>query len=129
MLTLGKPIVATTCPRRTPREEATGIATRLFAAIFSTAKSFCSSTRSTVAWLTPFSVTTEIGLNNGWSAGRNAEAIAINNAAAGAGAFLLQPGSGDCAVLLSLPPGAYTAQVSGVNGSTGVALVEVYQIP
>jgi hypothetical protein len=70
-----------------------------------------------------------IGLNNGWSAGSNAEAIAINNAAAGAGAFLLQPGSGDCAVLLSLPPGAYTAQVSGVNGSTGVALVEVYQIP
>jgi hypothetical protein len=70
-----------------------------------------------------------IGVNTGWSAGGSAEAITINNASAGAGAFLLQPGSGDCAVLLLLPPGAYTAQVSGTNGSTGVALVEVYQVP
>ena len=26
-------------------------------------------------------------------------------------------------------PGAYTAQVSGVGGTTGVALVEVYEVP
>ena len=28
----------------------------------------------------------------------------------------------------TLPPGNYTAQVSGANGSTGVALVEIYEL-
>lgn len=70
-----------------------------------------------------------IGVNTGWSAGGSAEAVAINNAASRVGAFLLQPGTNDCAVLLALPPGSYTAQVSGANGSTGIALAEVYQIP
>jgi hypothetical protein len=31
--------------------------------------------------------------------------------------------------LLTLPPGAYTATVSGASGDAGVALVEVYDIP
>lgn len=35
----------------------------------------------------------------------------------------------DSALLLTLPPGAYTAQVSGASGDTGVALVEVYDVP
>lgn len=35
-------------------------------------------------------------------------------------------GSKDAALLLTLPAGAYTAVVSGVNTTTGVALVEVY---
>ncbi len=35
----------------------------------------------------------------------------------------------DSALLLTLPPGAYTAQVSGATGDTGVALVEVYEVP
>jgi hypothetical protein len=35
----------------------------------------------------------------------------------------------DSAVLVSLPPGVYTATVSGVNDSTGIALVEVYEVP
>jgi hypothetical protein len=39
------------------------------------------------------------------------------------------PISNDCAVLLTLPPGGYTAQVAGANGASGVALVEVYQVP
>jgi hypothetical protein len=30
---------------------------------------------------------------------------------------------------VTLPPGSYTAQVSGVSGDTGVVLVEVYDIP
>ncbi|MBC7369232.1 MAG: hypothetical protein H7343_20895 [Undibacterium sp.] len=70
-----------------------------------------------------------IGVNTGWSAGGSTEAVAINNAASSVGAFLLQPGSNDCALLVTLPPGAYTAQVSGANGSTGLALIEVYQVP
>jgi len=32
-------------------------------------------------------------------------------------------------VLVTLPPGDYTAEVSGASGDTGVALVEVYALP
>jgi hypothetical protein len=32
-------------------------------------------------------------------------------------------------VLLTLPPGSYSAQVSGVGGTTGISLVEVYEVP
>jgi hypothetical protein len=35
----------------------------------------------------------------------------------------------DSALLLTLSPGAYTAQVSGASGDTGIALVEVYEVP
>jgi aryl-phospho-beta-D-glucosidase BglC (GH1 family) len=45
------------------------------------------------------------------------------------GAFNLPTSSKDAAILLTLKPGAYTAVVSGVNGATGVALVEVYAVP
>jgi kumamolisin len=44
------------------------------------------------------------------------------------GAFALTAGSKDSAIVVTLPPGAYTAQVSGVNGSTGIALLEVYEL-
>lgn len=44
------------------------------------------------------------------------------------GAFPLEAGGRDAAVRVTLPPGSYTAQVSGVNGATGVALVEVYEL-
>ena len=46
-----------------------------------------------------------------------------------AGAFLLAIGSAEGALLLNLPPGSYSAEVSGANGTTGVALVEVYEAP
>ena len=45
------------------------------------------------------------------------------------GAFALNPGSTDAAVVATLPPGSYTAKVSGANRGTGVALVEVYELP
>jgi hypothetical protein len=45
------------------------------------------------------------------------------------GAFGLPAASKDAALLVTLQPGAYTAQVSGVAGTTGVALVEVYEVP
>ena len=35
----------------------------------------------------------------------------------------------ESAILMSLPPGSYTAVVAGSGGSTGVALVEVYRLP
>jgi hypothetical protein len=50
--------------------------------------------------------------------------------AATVGAFAwTSPASLDSALLVSLPPGPYTAQVSGVKGDSGVALIEVYDVP
>lgn len=43
-------------------------------------------------------------------------------------AFPLPATSRDAALLVELPPGEYTAQVSGVNATTGVALIEVYVV-
>ncbi len=43
------------------------------------------------------------------------------------GAFSLNNGSTDAAMLVTLPPGSYTAQLSGVGGTTGIGLVEVYE--
>ncbi|MDP3245163.1 MAG: hypothetical protein Q8M83_05925, partial [bacterium] len=42
---------------------------------------------------------------------------------------LASPASKDAALLVTIPPGSYTAQVSGVATTTGVALVEVYEVP
>jgi hypothetical protein len=50
----------------------------------------------------------------------------LANIFASVGAFALQAGSADSAIFDTLPSGAYTAQVSGVNGSTGIALAELY---
>jgi len=44
-------------------------------------------------------------------------------------AFPLPLNSADSALVVTLAPGPYTAQVSGVNGSTGIVLVEVYDVP
>lgn len=79
--------------------------------------------------MTVFSAATQkaIGSNTGWSAGVDKGDIA--GAAAVVGAFALADGSADCAALLTLTGGAYTIQVSGVGGTTGEALVEVYVLP
>ena len=65
-----------------------------------------------------------VGSNNGW--GGTAELQAAFSAVS---AFPLPPTSADAAILMTLPPGAYTAQVSGASGSTGIALLEVYEEP
>lgn len=53
---------------------------------------------------------------------------ALSSAFTQVGAFNLPASSADAAILLTLTPGAYTAVVSGINGATGVALVEVYAV-
>jgi len=68
-----------------------------------------------------------VATNAGWST--NANAAEIVSAAAAVGAFALPSGSADCAVLLTLNPGSYTAIVSAPAGATGIALVEAYQAP
>jgi hypothetical protein len=68
-----------------------------------------------------------VGVNGGWSNGANAASVAA--AATATGAFTLQPGSTDSALLLTLAPGAYTARIDGANGTAGAALLEFYLVP
>lgn len=65
-----------------------------------------------------------IASNAGWDTGP--DAAEVRAAAQKVGAFPLAAGSADCALLVTLPPGLYTAQVTGADGATGVALVEAY---
>lgn len=65
--------------------------------------------------------------NDNWSDA--ADAAALVATANAVGAFALPSGSKDAALLLYLAPGSYTAQVSGVNSTTGIALVEAYEVP
>ena len=65
--------------------------------------------------------------NDNWEAGN--DAALISAAAVKTGAFAFAAGSKDAAVLISLPPGGYSATVTGTGGATGVALVEVYEVP
>ena len=37
--------------------------------------------------------------------------------------------SKDAAMLVTLEPGIYSVHVSGAGGTTGVALVEIYEVP
>lgn len=70
-----------------------------------------------------------IAENNDWSVSANA--LQTARTAQAVGGFALAEGTRDAALLLTLPPGAYTAQISGATGSPahGVALVEVYEVP
>ncbi len=71
--------------------------------------------------------TTVLAQNAGWSTSPDAASITAGSAQAGA--FALGLASADAALIVSLAPGAYTAQVTGAGGTTGVALVEVYELP
>lgn len=77
--------------------------------------------------LTLFRGTEVVATNTGWSAAENA--IAIRAASARVGAFALAETSRDCALLATLPAGAYTIQVAGGAGASGVVLVEIYEVP
>ncbi|MBC7369707.1 MAG: hypothetical protein H7343_23305, partial [Undibacterium sp.] len=69
-----------------------------------------------------------VASNDDWETGTGNAAL-ITAAAARVGAFALPTGSKDAAVLVTLPPGAYTVQVTGAGNTTGVALIEVYDTP
>ena len=64
--------------------------------------------------------------NDDWSTGGDAAIIAA--ASVSGGAFALANGSKDAAMIIMLPPGAYTVQLSGVGNTTGIGIVEVYDI-
>jgi hypothetical protein len=62
-----------------------------------------------------------------WSEQLNANEI--RDAAKRVGAFAFDDGSADSALVVTLLPGLYTVQVAGTDGGSGVALVEVYDLP
>lgn len=64
-----------------------------------------------------------IASNDNWNTEPN-----IANSSAAVGAFALPNASLDSALIRTLAPGPYTAQVSGVGGATGVGLVEIYDM-
>ena len=77
-----------------------------------------------------------VAQNDNWSVPSSVSATQVSatstliaDANGHAGAFALPAGSKDAAVLLMLATGAYTAQVFGVSGTTGSALVEIYEVP
>jgi hypothetical protein len=71
-----------------------------------------------------FSGTTVVAANDNWDAAVTPAALQT-----AVGAFALTANSRDAVVVANLAPGSYTAQVSGVNATTGVALVELYELP
>jgi|CZKI01.1.fsa_nt_gi sugar lactone lactonase YvrE len=72
---------------------------------------------------------TSIASNTGWGTSTNPTPAQIASIAAGVGAFPFASGSADSAVVVTITAGAYTAQISGVNNTTGVSLAEVYEVP
>jgi predicted alpha/beta superfamily hydrolase len=67
-----------------------------------------------------------VAANDNW--GSAPDPTAISAAAAQVGAFYFAPDSRDAAVLVTLDPGAYTVVVDSPDGTTGVALVEAYEV-
>ncbi len=63
---------------------------------------------------------TKVGANNNW---KDSQKSAIQRAS------LAPANDTEAALLTDLPPGNYTAIVSGISGATGVALVEAYHLP
>ena len=45
------------------------------------------------------------------------------------GAFPLDAGSRDAALITTVTPGSYTVQVRGADGGTGEAMIEIYEVP
>lgn len=60
-----------------------------------------------------------IATNDDWQETQGLEISAIG---------LMPPDARESAIYITLPPGAYTAVLRGKNGTTGVALVEVYDL-
>jgi len=75
----------------------------------------------------PFGGIGPIATSEDWDAAGNA--VEVADAAEAVGAFPLDPGSGDAALVIRLEPGLYTAQISSADSQPGVALVEIYLLP
>lgn len=67
---------------------------------------------------------TPLAANDNWSA-----AAPLVIATSRAGAFPLASAARDAAVLVTLNPGAYTVRLSAPANSTGLALIDIYEVP
>lgn len=67
---------------------------------------------------------TEINQNDNWGADPT-----LKQAFKDTGAYAWADGSKDAAMIVTLNPGAYTAQVTGKAGDRGVALLEIFEYP
>lgn len=73
----------------------------------------------------------DVATNDNWHTSELASAQQLRDTAAQLGAFALNEGSNDAALLISLEPGIYTATVTGAaNGGDdeGVIIVEAYDV-
>jgi hypothetical protein len=64
------------------------------------------------------------GENNDWGG-----TAALKAAATSVGAFSIPETSKDAALLITLNPGSYSVEVTGVGGASGIAVIEVYDVP
>jgi hypothetical protein len=63
--------------------------------------------------------------NTGWGSSQ----VLLNAAASVFASPTLAPGSADSELLMTLPPGGYSAEVAGADVGTGVALCAIYELP
>ena len=67
----------------------------------------------------------KINGNNDW-----AGTAALNAGFTAVGAFALANATTkDAALVVTVPPGQYSMQVSGADGGGGIVIVEVYELP
>jgi sugar lactone lactonase YvrE len=77
-----------------------------------------------VVRLLPSGGSTPVGSNDNWGG-----SAVLATAFKSAGAFPLPPTSTDAAIAVSLVPGSYTVRVTGKANTTGIAIVEIYELP
>ncbi len=98
--------------------------TLLFRGVGPTLRAFGLSQVLEDPYLTLMSGQTIITENDNWSG-----TASLKMTFARVGAFSLPDGSLDSALLATLPPGTYNIRLSGVRAATGVAILEVYDVP
>jgi hypothetical protein len=76
--------------------------------------------------MTVYSGPTTVASNDDWA---SPGAALVSAASSAIGAFPLPDGSRDAGLLITLPPGAYTVELSGKGNAEGVALLEIYTVP
>ncbi len=75
-------------------------------------------------FLSVYAGSTLHAINDDWGGGP-----VLTDTFARTGAFALPAAGRDAALLLTLPPGAYTAHVAGAGGTSGLVLLEIYEVP
>jgi hypothetical protein len=67
--------------------------------------------------------------NDNWASGGTASTAALTAAAGRIGAFPLGATSLDAALVATLSPGSYTVHLTGPANASGVAMIEVHELP